>query len=128
MNSGPFTYLFFYGSLKKAFSIQDQLGIRGALSFVEEASIAGQLYDLGPYPALVKGTGTVYGELFALRDEKVLTILDEYEGFDPDSPKTSFYIRELASCGERSVWIYVFQGDLRFAERLEEGIWPKPST
>lgn len=124
MDSKPLAYLFFYGSLKKDFPIQDQLGISASLSFVEYGQLAGTLYDLGDYPALVAGTDKVQGEIFAIWDEAVLRQLDEYEGYDPLSPETSLYVRELASCGERLVWVYIYQGDLRFAERLVAGFWP----
>ncbi|MFK7925284.1 MAG: gamma-glutamylcyclotransferase [Bacteroidia bacterium] len=125
MISDTSNYLFFYGSLKQAYPTQDQLGIRTAIRFVSEVQTQGDLYDLGAYPAMVHGDGIVYGELYELADEQALPILDEYEGFDPDAPASSLYVRELLACGERLAWVYIFQGDLLLEERLVTGIWPK---
>jgi len=125
MSSPPIGYLFCYGSLKRAFNTQDKLGIRQSLTFVAYCNMPGQLFDLGPYPAMIHGPGIVYGELFEFHDKEVLTVLDQYEGYQPDDPAASLYIRELGSCGERSVWVYYYQREVRFAERLVEGIWPK---
>ncbi|MEL7533689.1 MAG: gamma-glutamylcyclotransferase family protein [Bacteroidota bacterium] len=121
-------FLFCYGSLKQSFAVQDELGIRHSLRFIEEAKMEGKLYDLGDYPALIAGKGTVHGEIFEILDDQVFAILDQYEGYDPKSPETSLYVRELTCCAERLVWVYVFQEDLRFAERLVGGLWPREST
>jgi gamma-glutamylcyclotransferase (GGCT)/AIG2-like uncharacterized protein YtfP len=46
--------------------------------------VAGRLYDLGPYPALVEGDGVVSGELWELPPEampETLAVLDEIEGY-----------------------------------------------
>lgn len=50
-----------------------------------------QLWDLGPYPMLVRGAGEVCGELVhieAARYQQVLRVLDRLEGVRSDAPTT----------------------------------------
>ncbi len=82
---------FVYGTLKP-----DQLQKptaneyqRSCLSqlFKAEAAIAfGQLYDLPfGYPAMTLGNNRIHGFLLTFENANVLSLLDEYEGYDPDS-------------------------------------------
>jgi gamma-glutamylcyclotransferase (GGCT)/AIG2-like uncharacterized protein YtfP len=74
--------LFVYGTLMDAspkralrhFASVANLTIRS----LGPATTTGVLYDLGWFPALVQGDGTVHGELFEVADE-LLPRLDAYE-------------------------------------------------
>ena len=56
------------------------------------ARLAGyDLYDMGEWPAIVPGTGTVYGELYQV-DERCLVHLHELEDYRPDRPTESLYV------------------------------------
>lgn len=58
------------------------------------------LYDLGPYPALVKGGNTaVVLEVYAL-DAATLAVLDELEGYP------EHYLRERISTPYGDSWVY----------------------
>ncbi len=100
----------------------------------------GQLRDLGPYPALLEGTGTVIGELYEV-DAHSLARIDRIEGYDPRRPEASLYrrvslpIRHLADGRRETVFGYhynqpptgrrVEHGDYRRwrLERQSEAQW-----
>lgn len=62
-----------------------------------------QIYDVGAYPAIVRGDGTVYGELLRLQP-RGLEIMDRIEGHP------TFYRRERVQVeteqGQASAWVY----------------------
>ncbi len=65
---------------------------------IQQASVAGNLYDLGPYPAMVHGSGLVLGELHEIEEaewESTLKVLDAFEEYNPAMPDASLYTREL---------------------------------
>ena len=56
------------------------------------AKTHGILYDVGRYPAMVSGDGTVVGEVYELEPEQLKTI-DLLEGYEEKYPSRSHYIR-----------------------------------
>lgn len=85
--------LFVYGTLLAGMSRHKALaGTRR----VGPASVQGTMSDLGSYPGLMKGTGVVTGELHEV-DGEALRRVDEVEGFDPDDPHGSLYLRKEIS-------------------------------
>jgi gamma-glutamylcyclotransferase (GGCT)/AIG2-like uncharacterized protein YtfP len=86
--------------------------------------IPGQLYDLGWYPGIkLGGEGCVVCERITATEER-LQQLDAYEGYHPNNPDRSLYLREKV--GED--WIYVYHGygrDNPFEGRtpIESGDW-----
>src|SRR5689334_2593261 len=83
-------YLFVYGTLLRRSSHPMARFLEEHADFVSDATTAGRLYDLGPYPALLVAalpTDIVHGELFRLRDlETTLEELDVYEGLGVSAP------------------------------------------
>lgn len=80
---------------------------------VLKAEVAGALYDLGPYPALVDGPDRVLGELWVFdRTEEplVLATLDAIEHYQQRGP--DLYIRVERRCETsaghepRMAWLY----------------------
>jgi len=66
---------------------------------IEAAEIRGELYDLGPYPAVVHGADRVLGELWFLKPadvEATLRTLDEVECFGVED--VDLYVRETVEC------------------------------
>lgn len=81
--------------------------------------VAGELFDLGWYPgARLGGSSTFKAEVIEVDDEK-LQDLDDYEGFSPNSPENSLYLREKYEDG----WIYVYNQDLTDRRPIESGDW-----
>ena len=76
------------------------------------AKTRGILYDVGRYPAMVSGNGTVVGEVYDLEPEQ-LKIIDLLEGYEEKAPSCSHYIRirvpvifEDAKSDEAEVYLY----------------------
>lgn len=89
--------LFAYGTLMRGFGLTRELAVEADIRYLGRGRFAGRLYDLGPYPAAIEdpsGPCTVWGDVFHLLDpERVLRILDEFEGCDPSMPLSSLYRR-----------------------------------
>jgi gamma-glutamylcyclotransferase (GGCT)/AIG2-like uncharacterized protein YtfP len=121
--------LFVYGTLRRGFRLHRHLRRLGA-RFLAEARVAAELFDLGLYPGArpVVGTGKwVSGELFQLRQPKRdLEVLDQVEGFVPDAPERSEFVRAtveiLPSNGtRRRAWIYWLGTKVGPARRIASG-------
>lgn len=100
-----------YGSLRSGLALPYQPSTLDPL-LAERMSclIPGRLVDLGSYPGLVRGWGQVVGDLCQLPDEASLALFDDYEGFDPDRPETSQYLRIMIRIIEPNVeaWTYLY--------------------
>src|SRR5262249_36826380 len=68
------------------------------LAVLGPATVRGRLYDLGEYPGLVldPAANEVHGTICTVPDEAVLAALDAYEGFEPDAPARSLFVRTPA--------------------------------
>jgi gamma-glutamylcyclotransferase (GGCT)/AIG2-like uncharacterized protein YtfP len=121
--------LFFYGTLMSGESRSHVL--RGLARRPLEASIAGDLYDAGYFPAYVPGPGRVVGEVFEVlpgREKQALAITDSIEGYRPDRPATSMYVREVvraevAGVGLVDVETYRWNGSTDGLNRIAGGSW-----
>ena len=71
-------HVFVYGTLRQG-DVRDITRLHPAPQFVGRASVAGDLYDLGPYPGMrLGGEGRVQGEVYAI-SEALERRLDEIE-------------------------------------------------
>ena len=115
--------LFVYGTLKR-----DSRGKRHPLlrdaRFVTLASMLGSLYDLGPYPGVVRDSKTrrVFGELYEIPGtiaERSLDALDWYEGRDFIRRHVVIRMRDGS---RRSAWAYLLRRrPPKSARQLESG-------
>ena len=108
--------LFVYGTLKRGLALEAEM-LRAGGKYLGAATIRGDLYDLGPYPAAVRGRGTIHGELY-LVPKSGLARLDRVEG--------SEYMRRrvVAHCdggGKERAWVYFYCRRPGAARRLPEG-------
>jgi len=90
------TTLFVYGTLLRGAPNHGRYCI-DALT-IEPASTAGRLYDLlGGFPCMVNSVlGTTYGEAMTFPDiDETLARLDVLEGYRPDSPGRSLFLRRV---------------------------------
>jgi gamma-glutamylcyclotransferase (GGCT)/AIG2-like uncharacterized protein YtfP len=120
--------VFVYGTLMAGFDRRRRAGIDTRMAFVGRGWIPAALYDLGLFPAAIpSGDSRVWGEIYEMEDDpSVLAKLDEIEGFRPDDPDSSLYIREstavtLDTGAERTAWVYFYNAPLGQAERIESG-------
>lgn len=87
-------HVFVYGTLRRG-DVRDITRLHPAPRFVGMASVAGVLYDLGPYPGVVLGgPGRVCGEVYAISAE-LERQLDAIEEVFPQS--TGEYSKQEAS-------------------------------
>ena len=129
--------LFVYGTLMTA-AASSPLGqsqraqLQAASRSLGPATIAGQLYDLGSYPALVPGdasNGQVHGELLLMATPDVTLVwLDAYEGIDADRPEANEYARiqrpaKLADGSLIEAWVYVYCRSIVGLPLLKDGRW-----
>jgi gamma-glutamylcyclotransferase (GGCT)/AIG2-like uncharacterized protein YtfP len=132
-------FLFVYGTLMKATEhpMADELSRHAR--FVGGAVFNGRLYRLQGYPGAVASADAgdrVHGELYELTDaERVLPILDRYEGCAAGAEQPTEYSRELRSVLMEETpfkaWIYLYNYAVDGRERIASGRYadaPKPQS
>src|SRR5215218_10920218 len=97
------------------FDRRRRAGIDSKLSYIGRGSIKAALFDLGLYPAAVPAPdGDVWGEVYGVSEpETVLPALDNIEGFTPDDPDRSLYLRRttevtLPDGSAATAWVYFY--------------------
>ena len=128
-NTDPLAF-FVYGTLKKS-------QLRGGLwprkpSQIRSAVIQADLFDLGPYPAAVQGSGWILGEIWHFEPgdmEVTLLTLDQIEGYDPRDSYNE-YVREIVVAewvdGNKATTCNAFAYFNAQAKRLETARQIKP--
>ena len=132
------TSVFVYGTLKEGQS-NHRVARRAGRHTLELATLwEHQLYDLGPFPAVVPGPGYVMGELLDYGDGiwEALGWLDRLEGFRGHGNPHNHYNRvELGVTVHRGTayedgcfqtvrcWTYLYNHDLTASARIVEGEW-----
>ncbi|MFP4632618.1 MAG: gamma-glutamylcyclotransferase family protein [Halobacteriota archaeon] len=119
-------YLFVYGTLMRGFGMQDGLGMRDRAEDAGTGKVLGELYDVDGTPALVaEGTDRVHGEVYRVVDDSLVEDVDRYEGYYPDSPSDSLYLRVHREVVDRDLqaWMYVYNADVDDGVRVESGSW-----
>ena len=98
------------------------------LVYLGRGSISAALFDLGIYPAAVPDPdGRVWGEVYDVLDPSpVLAALDEIEGYTPEHPDRSLYVRSevavaLPDGAEAAAWVYFYNAPLGQAQRIPSG-------
>jgi gamma-glutamylcyclotransferase (GGCT)/AIG2-like uncharacterized protein YtfP len=131
----PFSYtvyvpelVFFYGTLMAGFDRRRRAGMDSRLTYMGRGSIHGSLFDVGLYPAAIPATeGRVWGEVYQVAEPaEVLSALDEIEGFRPDDPDRSLYVRSRAAVTmpdgtEQVAWVYFYNAPLGQAHQIPSG-------
>ena len=111
----------------RGFSLRRCSEIESFLRFSGRGSVQGVLFDLGSYPGMVAGQGTVVGELYEiLQVELLLPQLDAIERYYPNAPGESTYIRRTVRVRRSGVvgvsaWTYIFNGTLGGYSRIVSG-------
>jgi gamma-glutamylcyclotransferase (GGCT)/AIG2-like uncharacterized protein YtfP len=120
--------IFVYGTLMAGFDRRRRAGIDTRMRLVGRGWIAAALYDLGLFPAAVPAPDSrATGELYEVVDDpSVLAKLDEIEGYRPDDPDTSLYLRAEATVTlengtEETAWVYFYNAPLGQGQLIESG-------
>lgn len=121
--------LFVYGTLRRGAKHPLHAVLAENAEFVGMGTFQGRLYDVGGYPGAVpseNGTDVVKGEVYALRDpQRVLRVLDRYEGCASDDPHPTEFRRvqapiTLENGRQVMAWIYLYNWPT-------QGLTPIPS-
>ena len=119
--------VFFYGTLMSGFKRPGRQRLDAKLTPVGRGSIRAALYDVGLYPAAVPASDAlVQGEIHRMSDDSVLHELDEIEGFRPEQPDASLYLRletsvTLTDGRTATAWTYFYNAPLGNAPRIDSG-------
>jgi gamma-glutamylcyclotransferase (GGCT)/AIG2-like uncharacterized protein YtfP len=120
--------VFFYGTFMAGFDRRRRAGIDDKLTYVGRGAIGAALFDLGLYPAAVPAPeGLVWGEVYSMTDpDTVLAALDEIEGYRPDDPDSSLYLRQetevrLPGGSLATASAYFYNAPLGRAPRIASG-------
>jgi len=125
-------HLFVYGTLRPGWAPAALAKALAGARSLGPARVAGRLYDLGPHPgARLDGEpgDEIAGEVLALPElEARLADLDRYEGYRPEAPEASLYLRtrcdaRLASGETIRCFVYVIAAEPPAARRIADGRW-----
>ena len=109
--------VFVYGTLKSGQHANRIL--QHHAEFICEDKIEGSLYHLGAFPGFkAEGSSLVSGEVYEITDEKLLGMLDEYEGY----PTLYDRVKMRTERGYFA-WVYVFKRKVNEDCLIEEGVW-----
>jgi gamma-glutamylcyclotransferase (GGCT)/AIG2-like uncharacterized protein YtfP len=97
--------LFVYGTLRSSYRNRWAKALRAASRHYEQAWTRGTLDLSGRYPVLQPGDGNlIRGELYHLRNQAVLGLLDAYEGPSYQRVEIPVWTKRA---GKRRAWCYV---------------------
>jgi gamma-glutamylcyclotransferase (GGCT)/AIG2-like uncharacterized protein YtfP len=122
-------HVFFYGTLMSPFNRPGRQRVNSKLVYTGRGTIKAALFDLGIYPAAVpaEDQSVVWGEVYETTDTAaVLAALDEIEGYRPNEPDRSLYLRALADVTledgrAEKAWAYFYNAPLGQAQRIASG-------
>lgn len=108
------TLIFVYGTLRRDADMHRLLVDQ--VELIGHGSCQGRLYRVGSYPGAVASTDPeerVYGEVYALRSDAVLSRLDRYEECGPGFAEPTEYVRRyrnvtLQDGGTCGAWVYEY--------------------
>lgn len=110
--------IFVYGSLQRG---QSNHAALGSSTFVTVAAVVGlDLYDLGAFPMVLPGRGTVHGEVYDV-SAATLERLDVLEGHPSHYRRTA-----MTTTDGLAVEVYVYQrpAGRSIGRYLPDGVWP----
>jgi len=124
------TELFVYGTLRSTSDGEAARGLRAGAVRIGEGRVRGQLLDLGAYPGLICGdAGWVRGEVYALNDDRLLRVLDRYEGCHLEPPeyrRVTITVNMETGETRANVWVYEYVGPTNGLTVVEGDLYPVP--
>lgn len=122
-------YVFFYGTLMTPFNRPGRQRVNSSMTYTGRGKIGAALFDLGIYPAAIPTDdgSVVWGEVYEMHDPAtVLSTLDEIEGYQPNEPEQSLYMRvridvTLDTGRVQPAWAYFYNAPLGRAQRIASG-------
>jgi gamma-glutamylcyclotransferase (GGCT)/AIG2-like uncharacterized protein YtfP len=98
-----------YGTLRRrSLYARTNQAVAGQLQFWGYGLAYGKLHWQRSYPALVGEPGLVRVEIYRVNDPAVFIRLDAYEGYAPDQPARSLFLRRLTPLHRPRLWVWVY--------------------
>lgn len=120
--------LFVYGSLMRGMERASFIGNPQKALFAGTGVARGTLYEVGSFPGMIESANgsMVAGELYELFDPEIFfETLDLIEGYRPDQPECSLYVRKIITVvtpeGERRAWAYIFNQPVTGFQKIFSG-------
>lgn len=123
--------LFVYGSLRSGFQHPAYSYISRYFTLLGTATVRGELYDMGEYPAAVPSSNDqwITGELYAIQKNEefswAMGQLDDYEGINGEPGEPQLYRRDTTTVqlnGQTiEAWIYWFNGAVEGKPKIDGG-------
>lgn len=125
-----------YGTLRKGERADLSSGFYSyGVDYLDKDKINGRLYHLGAFPGVKldeprtefqKKEPVITGEVFRIRDQSIVAILDAYEGYRSADPDSGLYNRHQVMTAEgRKVWVYTYNHPVIEEQRIPGGDWCK---
>jgi gamma-glutamylcyclotransferase (GGCT)/AIG2-like uncharacterized protein YtfP len=122
------TFLFVYGSLLNEDN-EFAIYLKDNSTFYSTGKVKGRLYDIGEYPgAILSSVGKeyIYGSIRKINSpEKVLRVIDEYEGYGGEQAWPNEFIRLSTAieteAGIINCWIYVYNLPVNGLKHIKGG-------
>lgn len=119
-------YIFIYGTLMRGCVGHKKLNFSDKLDYIEDGKVKGVLYDLGNYPELIideNDETKIKGELYNIKDNRILDDLDKFESYNSDNPEESLYIRDSIKVFEpdAKAWVYIYNKSIDNADVIRSG-------
>jgi gamma-glutamylcyclotransferase (GGCT)/AIG2-like uncharacterized protein YtfP len=120
-------YLFAYGTLIPGCEPAQMNSVCSRLEVIGEGTVPGALYDLGAYPGVVEGDGTVRGVVLRVPPD-AWPAMDAYEGCPIPGGDDGLFKRAMSratlSTGELlDCWLYVYARDVDGHRVVPSGDW-----
>ena len=113
--------MFVYGTLRKQECREHEM--RKISLESKDISIRAKMYDIGAFPAIAMGDGTVHGEIHKIKAEQhsfdVLDCIENFNRYD----ESSLYHRILINSSEGMCWTYVWNGSTANYKTIPSGDW-----
>ena len=128
------SYIFIYGALLSSLNHPMHDVLKRFAKLEGEGHIQAELYDLGQYPAVVLSenpVNRVKGEIYKISgSEKLLPVLDQYEGCNDNFPEPFQYLRRVVKVqGDDGTnveaWVYLYNWDIARHTYIESGDYKK---
>ncbi|MCB4797324.1 gamma-glutamylcyclotransferase family protein [Neotamlana laminarinivorans] len=123
------SYLFVYGTLLDQLENNMSVFLRANSKIIGKGYFYGKVYKISWYPGAILSnlnTDKVYGTLVQLNTpENALPILDDYEGFVPNNPNNSLFLRKQIGVYLNDIvykaWVYIYNKPVNEENRIFSG-------
>ena len=112
-----------YGTLRKNQGNYNwALKNREGVTHLETKTIQGfDMYAVSSgFPGVIRGNGSIVVDIFEVNNSSVESSLDSLEGWNPDFPEESMYLKEQLKDG---TFIYIWNEDVYGIPKVENGDW-----